>query len=126
MSKSKEYPTVGRFSWPGAVDCYLVLSCRKTDKNGNGVAPVVSFLCIVGDVAAEWEPTGGPIQLFFRGDDEEHYTFPRIRRPNLDFSQLSVEREGLPGMANSGNYEGVFSVLRDWADRKPPEENADE
>ena len=120
MSKSKEYPTVVKFPWPGIAGCFLLLSCHKTDKNGNGVQPVVSFLCILGDVAAEWEPTNGPIQLWFRGDDEEHYSFPRIRARGGDWSQLSVENEGLPRMANSGDYEGVFRVLRSWADRDLP------
>jgi hypothetical protein len=117
---------VEKFPWPGAEGCFLALSCRKTDKNCNGVQPAVSFLCILGDVAAEWEPTNGPIQLWFRGDDEEHYTFPRIRANRGDWSQLSVDHEGLPRMANAGNYAGVFEVLREWADREPPEENPNE
>ena len=126
MSKSKEYPTVEKFLWPGAEGCFLVLSCRKTEKNCNKVQPAVSFLYISGDVAAEWEPTNGPIQIWYRGDDEEHYSFPRIRTPGLDLSQLAVEREGLPQMANSGNYEGVFCVLRTWADREPPVKELDD
>ena len=121
MSK---YSHVAKLPWPEMEGCYLTLSCHKTNE-ANGVRPVVSFLCIVGNVAAEWEPKNGPIQLWYRGEDEEHYTFPRIRTPSLDFSQLSVEREGLPQMVNAGNYAGVFEVLRTWTNREPPEENPD-
>ena len=83
---------------------------------------------LVGDVAAEWEPTNGPITIFYRGNAENgeaHYVFPWVRTPGLDFSQLSVKTEGLPGMVNSGDYAGVFEVLRQWADREFLEENSD-
>jgi hypothetical protein len=129
MNEPKKFPyNVVRLPWPGAEGCFLLLSCRETDKNGNGVLPAVSFLRVVGDVAAEWEPTNGSISVFYRGNaknGEAHYAFPWVRTPGLDWSQLSVEREGLPGLANSGNYAGVFGVLRQWADREPPEENSD-
>jgi hypothetical protein len=130
MNEPKKFPhNVEKLPWPGMEGCYLLLSCRKTDKNGNGVLPAVSFLRVVGDVAAEWEPTNGPITIFYRGNaknGEEHYAFPWVREPRGDWSQLSVKREGLPQMANAGNYAGVFGVLRSWADREPPEEASDE
>jgi len=121
-----DYSRVVKLPWPEAEGCFLVLSCHKTDKNCNHVRPAVSFLCIVGDVAAEWEPTNGPIQIWYRGNYEDHYAFPQIRRGGGDWSQLSVEKEGLPHLANSGNYAGIFEVLRKWADRELPEEEEEE
>lgn len=91
--------------------------------------PCITFLANVGTVAAEWDGAFGPIQITHQvptdfvapadswgGEPAEHWFFDRaIWRGH--WSQVAVEENGLPRMFNDGDFEGIFRVLRSWADR---------
>lgn len=102
--------------------------------------PCVTLLAQVGTVAAEWDGAHGPIQLCFQvpkdfkapedswgGEPAEHWFFDwAIWRGH--WSQMAVDENRLPQMFNSGDFAGIFSVLRYWADRPneyAAEENSD-
>ena len=81
-----------------------------------------SFCFINGDYAAEWEPEYGPIQVWHKcGKDaenaHEHYVFEYTDSGGANWSQLAVDREELPQSANAGNWQYIFNVLKDWAER---------
>jgi hypothetical protein len=79
-----------------------------------------SFCFINGDYAAEWEPEYGPIQVWHRcgKDDAEakpHYIFDFENSGWGNWSQLAVDENELPSAANSGDWQYIFNVLKNWA-----------
>ena len=81
-----------------------------------------SFAYVTGDWAAEWEPQHGPIQLWHKCDKEdenakENYIFDYHNTSPLSWSQLAVETYELPQAANSGNWQYIFNVLKEWSER---------
>jgi len=81
-----------------------------------------SFCFISGDYAAEWEPQHGPIQIWHKCDKDaenarEHYVFEFTDSGGMNWSQMAVDREGLPQAANIGSWQYIFNVLKDWAER---------
>lgn len=81
----------------------------------------VSFLYDGGNVATEWEPRHGPIQVWYKAAEEnddkrEHYFYDYVLDRNLDWSQLAVEREGLHFALLYGDTSHIFSVLKRWCE----------
>jgi hypothetical protein len=81
-----------------------------------------SFCFINGEYAAEWEPEYGPIQVWHKCTESDenakpHYIFDFSDSPGLNWSQLAVDENELPQAANSGSWQYIFNVLKDWADR---------
>ena len=102
--------------------CWILISPMKAKKQydyGLKVDYVVSFLYDAGEVAAEWEPRYGPIQMWNKcnEDDEnaiEHYFYDWHNTLPASWSQLSVEREQLPEMFLAGDWDVIFDVLKSW------------
>ncbi len=99
-------------------NCYLLLTARKTE---NRVKPFITFFYDAGDVAAEWECTSGPIMRWYRcGADhpqaESHFFWDWHRPVLFPWSQLAVEREGLPNFFLEQNFDAIFNILRFWAE----------
>lgn len=104
---------------PGIEGAFIYLSARlpnEDSREASGAMPLVSLVYMGESVAAEWEPRYGPIMLFFKGDDQDHYTFDRIRSRGWDWSQMAVSREGLPGALVRGDLTHCFEVLRRWTE----------
>lgn len=99
--------------------CFIVLSFgqKRCNYGDCWLDPLVSYLFMGEEVAAEWEPAYGPIQMWFKGDEINHYTFPKIKDRPGSWSQLAVDREGLKGFALRGQHDAIFNVLKEWADR---------
>jgi hypothetical protein len=91
---------------------------RKESITQLNTAATVSFVFYNGDIAAEWEPNYGPIQLFERGEEGEdsrpHYVFPFVKNNLFAWSQMDVEREGLPEAFINGDYKYIFAILEGW------------
>jgi len=105
-------------------NCFVLVSFRERD-SGCGdfrIKPIVSFLYDAGDVAAEWEVEYGPIQIFHKCSEDaegakEHYYYDYENSSPLSWSQLAVDRWGLPKEASRGEWDYIFAVLQDWADK---------
>lgn len=81
-----------------------------------------SFCFINGDYAAEWEPEYGPIQVWHKCEKDSenakpHYIFDFSDSQGGNWSQLAVDQNELPQAANHGDWQYIFNVLEDWADR---------
>lgn len=102
--------------WPMINGAYLVLSFMPEDC-GNKNSHTISFLYDGGNgIAAEWEPTYGPITTIYKceGKDPDaipHWFFDYCTGYG-NWSQCAVEDEGLPQAVINGDYEHVFSVLK--------------
>ena len=99
------------------------------------VQPVVSFVYVDGDTAAEWETKCGPIQIHKRarpqadtktvdrrdakaGDIILHHIWPYAIFSPLAWSQLAVDREGLPRAFAEGRWEQIFQVLQRFVESR--------
>ena len=126
--------------WPGIDGAYLCLSGRQRSQHDEAyyqshrelypevwrghsvqVDPNLTFTVQVGDAIAEWEPSHGPIQLWFRRDREDgdrnwrqHWFFD-FAYGDMCWSQLAVDDNGLPQAFIDGDYDRIFAVLRRWA-----------
>jgi hypothetical protein len=105
---------------PNIENAHILVSAVWDD---NGKIHVnMSFLYDSGNVAAEWEPRWGPIQLWYRVDENHehakaHYFYDHVDgSANLAWSQLAVDREGLQGAFVRGDYTHIFRVLKRWAE----------
>jgi len=107
-------------------NCYLLFSAtQKPMKETLGdfrVKPHISFLYDGGKFAAEWEPEHGPIKVWSKSekgneDVKEHYYYDFVFDMPADYSQLAVDNLQLPHAAESGDYNYIFEVLKEWADR---------
>jgi hypothetical protein len=107
----------------GANVIYSAARRRPEDNFGEfRVKNNFSFCFINGNYAAEWEPEYGPIQVWHKCKEtdenaREHYIFDFTDSGNLNFSQLAVDENDLPRSANVGDWQYIFNVLKDWADR---------
>lgn len=104
-------------------NCYLLASFPERERTGYGlqVKTQVSFLYDAGNVAAEWEPEYGPIQIWHKCNEndegaKEHYYYDFENSQPGNWSQLAVTNAELPLGANRGDWDYIFAVLRDWAD----------
>ena len=107
-------------------NCYILVSGARRDiKETAGqfmVVATVSFLYDAGDIATEWEPEYGPIQIWDRclendKDAREHYYFDYTNSPPLHCSYLAVEDNRLPQALHRGDFDYIYEVLKKWADR---------
>ena len=103
---------------------HVIYSAQKRDmKDTCGefqVKNMFSFCWINGEYAAEWEPEYGPIQVWHRCEKDAegsrpHYVFEFTDSGFGNWSQLAVSNNELPQAANSGFWQYIFSVLKDWA-----------
>jgi hypothetical protein len=81
-----------------------------------------SFCFINGEYAAEWEPEYGPIQVWHKCEKDAdgakpHYIFDFTDSGGLNWSQLAVDQNELPQAANHGDWQYIFNVLENWADK---------
>lgn len=104
----------------GIENAYVVISGHKAE-TGNGVKKCMSFFFDNGDVGAEWEPDNGPITVIFKCKENDEGSQPHwfydFYTGQGNWSQLAVEEEGLPSAFLDGDYEYLFSVLREWSNR---------
>ena len=107
-------------------NCYILHSFGQRsyeDTCGDfRVKALMSFLYDVGEYAAEWEPEYGPIQEWHKceegaEDSREHYYFDFTDSGPGNWSQMAVDTHELPQAANRGDYDYIFSVLKDWIKR---------
>lgn len=102
--------------WPGIDNAYIVISSHKSEQTGNGVTQKISLLYATEDKGAEWAPEHGPITVLTPcGADntqaKKHWFYDYITGWG-DWSQLAVDREGLPEKFLAGDDAGIFEVLR--------------
>ena len=109
-------------------NCFVLTSFTLSDEPymGKLAKPTVSFLYRGENVAAEWEVSYGPIQMWRRADGEsentkEHYAYPFVKTGFADWSQMAVDREGLKPALRRGDWDTIFSVLKRWADNNQEE-----
>lgn len=116
-----------------APNSFILLSGHKNERQCEGtdgpfdqlnITPIISFLYRNEETgsAVEWEIECGPIQIYTRAAEREegaepHYAWPFILPRGMDWSQLAVNREGLPSAFFHGDYEHIFAVLKRWSDR---------
>jgi hypothetical protein len=116
--------------FPEIPDAYVVISFvpTKDPRHGNGVVARMSFF-VADDremEGVEWEPESGPITRIHGVSDPEnldkgpampHWYF-KYYTGNADWSQLTVNREGLPELLLEGRYEMLFAKIKNWIERK--------
>ena len=106
-------------------NCYILISATQKKEDNISwyrVEPFMTFFYDAGDVAAEWEPEFGPIQVWEKCDKDhesakEHYFYDYIVDIPCNFSQLAVEENELPQAFVRGDYDYIFGVLKRWARR---------
>jgi hypothetical protein len=108
-------------------NCYVLVSAHKAKEqhfpDDVNIEYVVSFLYDAGNVACEWEPKYGPLQIWMKCSAEddgakEHYFYDYENAPNMSWSQLAVNNNGMKEAFLAGNYEHIFEVLKDWAESR--------
>ena len=102
--------------------CWILVSGWKAEHqycSTPNVDYTFTFLYDSGNVAAEWEPKHGPIQIWHKCEEDsegakEHYFYDWHNSDPLSWSQLAVEREQLPQMFLAGSWDTIFDVLKSW------------
>lgn len=117
---------VGITEFQGIEGAYLVISGRWKNDEHDYCTPMVSFLFDGGDFAAEWEPQHGPIQIWEKCTAEhpkceKHYFYDYVVKVFGNWSQLAVSNNGLPSSFVDGNYEHIYSVLKQWTEGREHE-----
>lgn len=107
------------------VDCLIAISWPKyrSDWGETRVRDArVSYIARGPNVAAEWMPPYGPIQLLYKGDDEEvpgcklaTHIYPLIQHRPMAWSQMAVNDHDLLGYLADSNLDPIFRVLAEWA-----------
>ena len=104
--------------FPGIENAYVVISGHKSN-SGNGVTKCISFFFDNGDIGAEWEPDNGPITRIIKVNQDapeaQPHWFYDWHAGQGHWSQLAVEKEGLPRAFLRGDYDLIFSILKDWS-----------
>jgi len=104
--------------FPGIPNAYVVISGVKA-KTSNGCEKRMTFFYGTEAGGCEWEPECGSITKIIPLKKEDAGAIPHwfydYYAGRGYWSQLAVERCGLPEYFLSGDYEGLFSVLKDWA-----------
>ena len=103
--------------FPGIENAYVVISGNKTD-TANKVRKNMSFFYLDGDIGVEWEPEYGPITIIYSCDKDhpeaqEHWHFDYCTGYG-DWSQLAVNENRLGERFYTGDYKGIFNVLKQW------------
>lgn len=116
---------IARLPFPDIDGAFVYLSGRLNRDGANGCEAVASFVYIDGDIACEWEPRCGPIQLWFASEEGaegaiQNYVFPWVDGSG-HWSQMAVEREQLPQLFAAGYYDLIFATLRRWVESRKPD-----
>jgi hypothetical protein len=104
--------------FPEIENAYIVISAIKAE-NGNNVRHAMTFLYDgKNGQAIEWEPDYGPITRLTQckesdEDAEPHWFFP-FYTGHGNWSQLGVEKSGLPYFFLKGDYKALFSAMKEW------------
>ncbi len=116
---------VGKAAFDGIPNAYILVSASQRDmKETFGdykCQATMSFLYDAGDVAAEWEPEYGPIQVWRKAnantpEAKEHYFYDWVENCPGNWSQMAVEENELPQAFVGGDYRYIFGVLQGWAE----------
>ena len=111
---------------PNIENAWILCSAKpRTDEDDYGIPQVkatMSFLYDAGNVAAEWEPEYGPIQVWTKceadtKDSRPHYFYDYVISNGWNWSQLAVDKAALPDAFAAGNYEHIFAELKAWSAR---------
>lgn len=105
--------------FPEVENAYIVISGSKSE-NGNGCKKHMSFFYAGKFAGLEWEPDYGPITIIHPCEKthphaKKHFYFPYYAG-NSDWSQLAVTKQNLPELFLSGDYAGIFNVLKQWGE----------
>jgi hypothetical protein len=114
---------VGKAQFPGIEGAWILFSAkeRKTEELSRlMVCSTMSFLFDAGNMAAEWEPEYGPIQIWCKcnadsADAKPHYYYDYQNSSWGNWSQTAVNEEMLPEAYLRGDYAHIFRVLARWA-----------
>lgn len=117
--------TVKIIPFPYIENAYVIISFHKNDRIDFDISidTVITFLYDAGNVAAEWEPKYGPIQIWVKAEEEtdktkKHYFYPFVEDIWGNWSQLAVETEQLKEYLIEGNYKYIFYVLKKWTENR--------
>lgn len=117
---------IGKAKFEGIDNAWILVSATWREKQLGGdrvVKANMSFLYDAGEIAVEWEPQYGPIQIWYKcSEDHEdprpHYFYDFVINNRADWAQGAVYRLGLPAAFVRGNYKYIFAVLKDWAENR--------
>ena len=113
------HQNVKAIPFPGIPNAYIVISAVKSEK-GNGVEKRMSFFYDNGMKGAEWEPDYGPISIYNKCEKNDEGAMPHFFYEYYtgqgNWSQLAVQREGLPDSFLAGDYPAIFAVLKSWSE----------
>jgi len=116
-----KFPNVCCVPFKDIKNAYVIISACKSDRNGNGIEKRMSFFFDNGEVGAEWEPDHGPITVLYKCDKDHEAATPHwfyeFTTGQGHWSQLAVDEESLSQHFLEGNYDRIFQVLNDWANR---------
>jgi hypothetical protein len=106
--------------FPGITNAYIVISGSHKKDSCNEVSSNMSFLYHNDKIAVEWEPNYGPITVLYECDKDheeaqKHFFFDYCTGYG-HWSQLAVQEERLGEKFYTGNYEGLFEVLKRWSE----------
>lgn len=117
-----------KFPVEGIPNAYILVSFHRRSKKKDELiysmqqlcSYTVSFVYDAGRTAVEWEPRNGPISILQKADElnensQVNYFYPYIYKRWGNWSQLSVDREGLPEALFRNDFIHIFRVLREWA-----------
>jgi hypothetical protein len=104
--------------FPGIENAYVVISGKPSDI-GNGCKKQLTFFYGDADGGCEWEPDYGALTKIIpmKKDDVgaiPHWFYDYYAGPG-HWSQCAVEERNLPKLFLSGNYEGMFAMMKEFA-----------
>lgn len=105
--------------FPEIENAYVLFSAKQHPSEPGWCVSTLSFLYDAGEVAAEWQPDHGPIQVWYKGTgeetDEKHYFYDTVDWNQGTWSQMAVYENNLPAAFIRGDYKYIFAVLSRWA-----------
>ena len=124
MNKSQQ--RIGKAAFTSIPNAYILVSASQRDiKETFGdykCQATMSFLYDAGEVATEWEPEYGPIQIWRKANAntpgaKEHYYYDWVEGGGMHWSQMAVDDNELPQAFVEGDYAYIFGVLQGWAEK---------
>lgn len=137
--------------WPDKPDCYLCVSgamkrkerygdkwylnnhderVKKFSSSYDACEAKITFAYKGKSVAAEWDGEHGPIQIWYKCDENytdgyeiarQHWLFD-YAYGNGHWSQMAVDENNLVESFNRGDYENIFLVLKEFVDSRENKE----
>jgi len=103
--------------FPEIENAYIVISGNQADTT-NQVRSNMSFFYVKDGIGVEWEPNYGPITTIYscnkdHPEAQKHWYFDYFTGMG-HWGQLAVNENRLGERFYSGDYEGIFLVLKDW------------